>query len=107
MCGESAEPVSGSWCIPRLASRWNFLENPRLPPLLASRYHRQRRENQIEPKLNELRQVQGTGLDPNGSVIPQLCVGIFLEPEQKLLRFARSDSNGTFAVDTNAGRRRR
>jgi hypothetical protein len=58
-------------------------------------------ENQIDPKPIELRQVQGTGLDPSGTVAPQLCVGIFSEPEHKLLRYAQSDDKGAFTVDTN------
>jgi hypothetical protein len=58
-------------------------------------------ENQIDPKPIELRQVQGAALDPNGTVIPYLCVGIFSEPEHKLLRYTQSDNKGTFAVDTN------
>ncbi len=58
-------------------------------------------ENQIDPKPIELRQVQGTAVDPNGTAIPQLCVGIFTEPAHKLVRYAQSDNNGVFAVDTN------
>lgn len=58
-------------------------------------------ENQIDPKPIELRQVQGTGLAPDGTLIPQLCVGIFTEPEHKLLRCSQSDNKGAFAVDTN------
>jgi len=58
-----------------------------------------RHENQIDPKPIELRQVQGTALDPNRTVMPQLCVGIFTEPEHKLLRYAQTDDDGVFAED--------
>jgi len=60
-----------------------------------------RHENQIDLKPIELRQVQGTALDPNGTVMPQLCVGIFTEPEHKLLRYSQTDDDGVFAADTH------
>jgi len=58
-------------------------------------------ENQIDPKTIELRRIQGTAVDPNGMVIPQLCVGIFTESEHKLMRYTQSDDTGVFVVDTN------
>jgi hypothetical protein len=58
-------------------------------------------QNQIDPKAIELRQVHGTAVDPNGTVIPQLCVGIFTEPAHKLVRYSQSDKDGVFIVDTN------
>jgi hypothetical protein len=58
-------------------------------------------QNQIDPKAIELGQVRGTGLDPTGVAIPRLCIGIFSEPEHKLLRFVQGDNNGVFALDTN------
>jgi hypothetical protein len=58
-------------------------------------------QNQIDPKPIELRQIRGTGVDPNGISIPQLCIGIFSEPEHTLLRFAQADNNGVFALETN------
>lgn len=60
-----------------------------------------RHQNQIDPKAIELRQVRGTGLDPEGIAVAQLCIGIFSGPEHKLVRYAASDNNGVFAVETN------
>jgi hypothetical protein len=56
-------------------------------------------ENQIDPSPIELRQVKGTVLDPSGAVMPQICVGIFTEPEHKLIRYAQTDETGLFALD--------
>lgn len=58
-------------------------------------------QNQIDYRLGELGQIRGTGLDPNGITISQLCVGIFSESEHKLLRFAQGDDNGIFVLETN------
>jgi hypothetical protein len=58
-------------------------------------------QNQIDSKPVELSQVRGTAIDPNGTVIPQLCVGIFTEPAHQLVRYSQSDNNGVFIVDTN------
>jgi hypothetical protein len=58
-------------------------------------------QNPIDPKAIALRQVQGTAVDPVGTAIPQLCIGIFTEPAHKLVRYTQSDNNGVFVVDTN------
>ena len=56
-------------------------------------------ENQIDPNPIELWQVKGKILDPNGTVMPQVCVGIFTEPEHKLVRYAAADETGLFTLD--------
>jgi hypothetical protein len=56
-------------------------------------------ENQIDPSPIELRQVKGKVLDPSGTVMPQVCLGIFTEPEHKLIRYAQTDETGLFALD--------
>jgi len=58
-------------------------------------------QNQFDPKPIELLQVQGTAVDRNGTLLAQLCVGIFTASELSLVRYAQSDSNGVFSVDTN------
>jgi hypothetical protein len=60
-----------------------------------------RHQNQIDPRPIEIRQVRGTAVDPDGVAIPQFCVGVFSETEHKLLRYAASDSNGAFALQTS------
>jgi hypothetical protein len=56
-------------------------------------------ENQIDPRPIELRQVKGKVLDPSGTAMPQVCVGIFTEPEHKLIRYAQTDETGLFAMN--------
>jgi hypothetical protein len=56
-------------------------------------------ENQIDPCPIELRQVKGKILDPNGTVMPRVCVGIFTQPEHKLVRYAETDETRLFALD--------
>jgi len=56
-------------------------------------------ENQIDPSPIELRQVKGKVLDPSGTVMPRVCVGIFTEPEHKLIRYGQTDETGLFALD--------
>lgn len=58
-------------------------------------------QNQFDPKPIELWQVQGTAVDRNGTSLQQLCVGIFTASELTLVRYAQTDSNGIFSVDTN------
>src|SRR5271170_8137008 len=58
-------------------------------------------ENQVDPKPIELNLVHGVGLEPSGGVIQQLCVGIFSEPEHKLVRYAQTDTAGAFALETS------
>ncbi len=57
-------------------------------------------QNRFDPKPIELGQVQGTAVDQNGSVLTQLCVGLFTGPDHTLVRYAQSDSKGLFRVDT-------
>jgi hypothetical protein len=57
-------------------------------------------QNQIDRSPIELRQIKGKVLDPSGTVLPQVCVGIFTEPEHKLVRYAQTDQTGLFALDT-------
>jgi Carboxypeptidase regulatory-like domain len=57
-------------------------------------------QNQIDPSPIGLRQVKGRVLDPSGTVMPQVCVGIFTEPEHRLVRYAQTDETGLFALDT-------
>jgi hypothetical protein len=58
-------------------------------------------QNQFDPKPIELRQVQGTAIDQNGTALGQLRVGIFKAPELTLVRYDQSDGNGFFSLDTN------
>src|SRR5271157_1853130 len=58
-------------------------------------------QNHFDPKPIDLRQVQGTAVHRNGTALQQLCVGIFTASELTLVRYAQSDSNGIFSVDTN------
>jgi hypothetical protein len=58
-------------------------------------------ENQIDAKPIELPRIRGTAIDSSGTAIPQLYVGIFNEPEHKLLRYSQTDSNGAFVLNTN------
>ena len=60
-----------------------------------------RDRNQIDPSPIELREVRGTAIDPTGYSVAKLCIGIFTEAEHKLMRFAQSDDNGGFALDTS------
>jgi hypothetical protein len=57
-------------------------------------------QNKFDPKPIELSQVQGTAVDQNGTLLTQLCVGIFAGPDHTLVRYAQSDSKGVFLVDT-------
>ena len=57
-------------------------------------------ENQIDSRPIELREVKGKILDSSGTLVPKVCVGIFTEPEHKLLRYAQTDESGTFELDT-------
>jgi hypothetical protein len=56
-------------------------------------------ENQIDRNPIELRQVNGKILDPNGTVMPQVCVGIFTAAAHKLVRYAAADETGLFTLD--------
>jgi hypothetical protein len=56
-------------------------------------------QNQIDPKPIELREVPGTSVGPDGTLIPKVCVGIFTELEHTLVRYSRGDDNGAFFVD--------
>ena len=57
-----------------------------------------RHENQIDSRPIELREVKGKVLDPSGTVMPKVCVGIFTEPEHKLVRYGQTDETGTFKL---------
>jgi hypothetical protein len=57
-------------------------------------------ENQVDPKSIELRRVAGKVLDPNGTVVPRICVGIFTESEHKLVSYAETDDSGQFEIET-------
>jgi hypothetical protein len=59
-------------------------------------------QNKFDPQPIELTRLHGRAVDENGSPVAQLCVGIFSEPDHKLLRYAQSDDNGKFRVDTKA-----
>jgi hypothetical protein len=53
----------------------------------------------IDPSPIELRQVKGRVLSPDATAMPQVCVGIFTEPEHKLIRYTETDETGLFALD--------
>jgi hypothetical protein len=57
-------------------------------------------QNQFDLAPLELGEVRGTVVDKNGVALTQVCVGVFSEPDHKLLRYGRSDGNGGFLVDT-------
>jgi len=58
-------------------------------------------QNKFDPHPLELARVRGRAVDENGMAVAQLCIGIFSEPDHKLLRYAQSGENGKFNVDTN------
>ena len=57
-------------------------------------------QNRFDPKPLELEDVRGIAVDQNGNVMAQVCVGLFSEPDHQLLRYAQSDNEGAFTVDT-------
>jgi hypothetical protein len=57
-------------------------------------------QNQFDLAPIGLGEVRGTVVDKNGVALTEVCVGVFSEPDHKLLRYGRSDGNGGFSVDT-------
>jgi hypothetical protein len=55
-------------------------------------------QNQIDSPVLRVAIVRGTGSDPQGVVIPNLCVGIFTETEHKLVAAVGTNDNGAFEV---------
>jgi hypothetical protein len=48
----------------------------------------------------DLAELHGTAVDRNNVVLENVCIGIFSEDTHKILRYARTDNNGGFSIDT-------
>lgn len=57
-------------------------------------------QNQIDPNPIELREIKGQAIDPSGTEMAGLCVGIFTESERELVKYAQSDEHGKFSLST-------
>jgi len=63
--------------------------------------------NQINNQLYDLRQVEGSLVDPGQGPVADVCVEVFTETEHKFVRSVRSDAQGKFSfVGLPAGRYR-
>src|SRR5580658_9757783 len=48
----------------------------------------------------KLRQIKGTAKDMHSTPVPGTCVGIFTEPDHRLMSSVETDKNGSFALGT-------
>ena len=54
--------------------------------------------NQTDYGPLQLTVIRGTVIDPQAVVIPQLCVGIFSEPDHKLISVSETNDKGEFEI---------
>jgi hypothetical protein len=56
-----------------------------------------RDQNQVDTKIH-IQDVKGVAIDEGSVPIPGVCVGVFAEPDHRLIAIARTDANGKFRL---------